>query len=77
MAQVVRCDVCGKLFSSSHVASHKRLAHRDEEKAILKILSLFKNLSSESKKRVLESLESSSGREQVQGPFRYSFRAHN
>ena len=58
MAQTVRCDVCGKLFSSSHIGSHKRLAHPNEETAVRNIFRLFKNLSLQSKKSVLENLSS-------------------
>ncbi len=58
MAQTVRCDVCGKLFSSSYIGSHKRLAHPSEETAVQHILSLFKNLSKKSKKKLLEDLTS-------------------
>jgi len=58
MAQAVRCDVCGKLFGSSYLRSHKRLAHPNEETAVRNILRLFKNLSSQSKKTVLENLSS-------------------
>ena len=53
MAQTVRCDICGKLLSSSYIKSHKRLAHADLSK---KILELFKSLSEEEKKKVLEDL---------------------
>ena len=58
MAQAIRCDVCGKLFSSSYIGSHKRLAHRDEDAAVKNILNMFKNLSQKSKKKVLEDLAS-------------------
>jgi DNA-directed RNA polymerase subunit N (RpoN/RPB10) len=58
MAQTIRCDVCGKLFSSSYIGSHKRLAHPNEETAVQSILSLFKNLSQKSKTKVLENLAS-------------------
>jgi hypothetical protein len=53
MAQAVQCDICGKLLSSSHIKSHKRLAHTDLSS---KILALFKTLSEEEKKKVLENL---------------------
>jgi DNA-directed RNA polymerase subunit N (RpoN/RPB10) len=63
MAEPVRCDVCGKLFSSSHLKSHKRLAHvkeklagateQDGRKAILEI---YKTLSPEDKERLLTEL---------------------
>ena len=60
MAQPVRCDVCGKLFSSSHLAAHKRLAHADtsssEPAALKRILTLFNALSAEGKKKVIAAL---------------------
>jgi hypothetical protein len=60
MAQTVRCDICGKLFSLSHVKSHKRLAHPTSdlsgEEAAKKILALFKSLSEEEKGKVLRDL---------------------
>jgi DNA-directed RNA polymerase subunit N (RpoN/RPB10) len=64
MAVPVRCDICGKLFSSRHLSSHKRLAHRgergsgevDEQQAMGKIIDLFGELSEENKKQVLDRL---------------------
>jgi hypothetical protein len=64
MPEAVRCDVCGKLFSSRHLNSHKRLAHPKEKVAgsaaeqngIKKILELYKTLSAENQKRVLAQL---------------------
>ena len=63
MAQPVRCDVCGKLFSSSYVGAHKRLAHHktvlltpSEPVAIKKIVALFKSLSTEAQNKILEQL---------------------
>lgn len=63
MAEPVRCDVCGKLFSSRHVGSHKRLAHarltpgsNAQQEAVKKIVELFQTLSAENKERVLASL---------------------
>ncbi|HYL61202.1 MAG TPA: hypothetical protein VE077_01165 [Candidatus Methylomirabilis sp.] len=60
MAEPVRCDVCGKMFSSRHVKSHKRLAHgRDqpagslaEEDGMKMILMLYRTLSAENKEKV-------------------------
>lgn len=51
MAQAVHCNICGKLLSSSYINSHKRLAHTD---LLKKILALFKNLSEEEQKKVLD-----------------------
>ena len=60
MTEVVRCDVCGGLFSSRHVGSHKRLAHGSdaaasplsEEDGMRMILALYKSLSAENKEKV-------------------------
>ena len=60
MAEVVRCDVCGKMFSSRHVKSHRRLAHGSdkpagslaEEAGMKMILGVYKSLSSQNKERV-------------------------
>jgi hypothetical protein len=60
MAQAVRCDICGKLYSSSHLGAHKRLSHpratSPEPAAVQKILNLFDSLSAEGKKKVLAAL---------------------
>lgn len=61
MAQTVRCDVCGKLFNTSYLGAHKRLAHAkekgaNEQIAVEKILKLFEGLSPEGKKKALEQL---------------------
>ena len=64
MPEPVRCDVCGKLFSSRHLSSHKRLAHAKgkltgsaaEEQGIKAILELYKSLSAKNKERVLAQL---------------------
>jgi len=60
MAEPVLCDVCGKLFNSRHLNSHKRLAHAKDKPArsvaqqngMKAILKLYKTLSAENKKRV-------------------------
>ncbi len=64
MAEPVRCDVCGKLFSSRHLSSHKRLAHAkqkseeafNDQGRMKTILELYKTLSAENKQRVLAEL---------------------
>ena len=69
MAEPVRCDICGKLFSSRHLSSHKRLSHgvgktshapasdgSGPQDAIRKIVDLFSGLSDENKKNVLNRL---------------------
>jgi hypothetical protein len=66
MAEAVRCDICGKLYSSRHLSSHKRLAHGKEKLAdsraayssvtqqdgMKKILEIYKTLSAENKERL-------------------------
>lgn len=66
MPEPVRCDVCGKLFSSRHLSSHKRLAHTklksessSEQDRVETILSLFELLSAENKRRVIAQLAAS------------------
>jgi hypothetical protein len=64
MAKTVRCDICGKLFSSRHVSSHKRLAHtkatsggaRAPENQVEAIVQLFENLPAEEKREALAKL---------------------
>jgi hypothetical protein len=64
MPEPVRCDVCGKLFSSRHLSSHKRLAHPKHKLAgssagedrMKTILELYENLTAEDKQRVLAKL---------------------
>jgi hypothetical protein len=76
MAEPVRCDVCGGLFSSRHLKSHKRLAHPNqkaaeqisecnmhEQDAMRRIVDLFAGLSEENKKNVLYRLTVPSGTE--------------
>lgn len=66
MAQTVRCDVCGKLFNTSYVGAHKRLAHAkdkgtSEQVAVERILKLFAGLSPEGKQNALERLTGKKG----------------
>lgn len=63
MAQPIRCDVCGKLLSSSTLRSHKRLAHAkavvivaSDDDAITKLVLIFKTLSDEKKEEALAAL---------------------
>jgi DNA-directed RNA polymerase subunit N (RpoN/RPB10) len=58
MGRPVHCDICGKLYSSSYVAAHKRLAHRIEKSAADKIMALFNGLFIDEQKKVLEKLTS-------------------
>ena len=67
MPEPVRCDVCGKLYSSRHLSSHKRLAHGKDKVAgraseptgssgerddMKKILEIYKTLSAENRDRL-------------------------
>lgn len=66
MPEPVRCDVCGKMFNSRHVSSHKRLAHAklkagtpSEQERMQTMLEIFKSLSDETKQRALTQLAAS------------------
>lgn len=69
MAEVVRCDICGKLFSSRHVNSHRRLAHGSvkptgspaEEDGMKMIVTLYAGLSAENKAKVRAKLTALEG----------------
>ena len=66
MSQIVKCDICGKIYSQSHLGSHKRLSHgkrqasprsfEDESATLETILSLFEQLPDERKQEVLSLL---------------------
>jgi hypothetical protein len=66
MAQMVRCDICGGLYNQSHLSSHKRLSHgrrkrspsspKNDREALEMIVSLYRQLSGESRKEVLNLL---------------------
>lgn len=72
MSQIVKCDICGKIYSQSHLGSHKRLSHgkrespsrssKDDSAALEEILSLFESLPEEQKKEVLSRLAASGKR---------------
>jgi hypothetical protein len=69
VSEAVRCDVCGLMYNSSYVSAHKRRAHPEKFKqknpglneadAILRILSLFQQLSPEGQKNLLNRLHDS------------------
>jgi hypothetical protein len=66
MPEPVRCDVCGRIFNSRHLTSHKRLAHArlkggtpSEDARVQTMLDIFNSLSEETKKRVLVRLADS------------------
>lgn len=65
MSQAVKCEVCGGIYNSRYLASHKRWAHHghnnplsqvSEEEAMKQIVALFKGLSPASRAQVLASL---------------------
>jgi len=65
VAELVKCDICGKVSNKSYLSSHKRLAHgkrvtpvhcASEAEAIEVIASLHARLSDEGKRKVLERL---------------------
>lgn len=66
MSEIVKCEICGGLYNRSYLVSHKRLAHREKAAAgasttgepdpINKILSLYKQLSQQGQKDLLDRL---------------------
>ncbi|HKW64347.1 MAG TPA: hypothetical protein VJN89_17480 [Candidatus Acidoferrum sp.] len=68
MGQIVRCDICGKIYNESHLTTHKRRSHGTPATvphttegcaaSIEVILSMFERLPEERKKEVLSRLAS-------------------
>lgn len=66
MGQIVRCDICGKIYNESNLTTHKRRSHgtpggsaRSAESgaaSIEAILSIYERLTDERKKEVLSRL---------------------
>lgn len=65
MGQIVKCEICGKIYNQRHLSSHKRLSHgqsvaprapKNEEASIETILSIFDRLSEGGKKEVRDCL---------------------
>jgi len=69
MLKVVRCEICGGLYSQSHLSSHQRLSHgkskaapasaKSEPETLKTILSLYERLTEEEKKEVFSRLSAS------------------
>jgi hypothetical protein len=69
MGEMVHCEICGGLYSSSHLKSHKRLAHQKnspvlmsnplaDQDAMRMIFTLFDGLAAKNKKHLLKHLTS-------------------
>lgn len=56
MAGPVHCEICGKLYTTSSIKTHKRLSHRIDKSAAEKVVDLFKDLSIDDQKKVIEKL---------------------
>lgn len=66
MSQIVKCDICGKIYNQSYLGSHKRLSHGKPQAPTLSpqsdaaslelIFSLYEQLPEEQKKEVLNRL---------------------
>jgi hypothetical protein len=62
MSDLVKCDICDKIFNQSYLSSHKRLAHgkpvtpaycaASEDEAVEVIAALFARLSDKRKREV-------------------------
>ncbi|PYT99327.1 MAG: hypothetical protein DMG38_12025 [Acidobacteria bacterium] len=71
MGQIVKCDVCGKIYNQSHLSAHKRMSHGQREKlrsnknepaSVAAIVSMYEQLPEEGKKEVLNRLLAGEGR---------------
>jgi hypothetical protein len=66
MSQIVRCDVCGGVYNQRYLRAHMRLSHRNSESAtpsgngelkiLAAIMSMYTQLSDESKKTLRDRL---------------------
>lgn len=66
MGQIIKCDICGKIYNESHLSTHKRRSHgtsgaspRSSEGSTVSIeviLSMYERLPEERKKEVLSRL---------------------
>ena len=65
MGQIVKCEICGKIYNQRHLSSHKRLSHgqpvaprspKNEEQSMETILSIYERLSERGKKEVRDFL---------------------
>jgi len=67
MGEMVHCEICGRVYSSSHLKSHQRLAHGraqtpqpsaplSDADAIQRILALFNGLSPKNQKLITKRL---------------------
>lgn len=58
MGQMVKCDICGKIYNESHLTTHKRRSHQtprsseNSPASVEAILSMYEQLPEERKKEV-------------------------
>jgi hypothetical protein len=77
MSQIVKCDICGGVYNQSRLSSHKRLSHgqrktssslaKDEPETLEVIVSMYAQLTDESKKAVRERLSTTDETVQERG----------
>jgi len=67
MSQIVKCEICGKVYNQSYLGAHKRLAHGtraeppatvSELEAVEAILSVYAQLSGKGRKELRNRLSS-------------------
>jgi hypothetical protein len=63
MGQIVKCDICGKIYNESNLTTHKRRSHgtpgaaaEGRTESVDAILSIYERLPEERKKEVLNRL---------------------
>lgn len=63
-SRMVKCDLCGRIYNQSYLASHKRLSHKgqsapasvEDAKAVDMILALFMQVPAKTRRDVLDRL---------------------
>lgn len=55
MGQMIKCDICGKIYNESHLTTHKRRSHEtpgNNTASVEAIFSMYEQLPEERKKEV-------------------------
>lgn len=62
MGQMIKCDICGKIYNESHLTTHKRRSHETRRSSenntasVETILSMYEQLPEERKREVFSRL---------------------
>jgi len=62
MGQMIKCDICGKIYNESHLTTHKRRSHetprssKQNTPSVEAVLSMYEQLPEERKREVFSRL---------------------